>query len=103
MENLPTPTIPPTVYYVLQTLAGILLATISSILTTIFNRRKQSAETRKTDAETRQIDSAILFKTFERLDVMEKIIRDQGTEIMDLKHDLADAEYALSVEKRKRR
>ena len=97
--------------YALIGLANIVTAAISSFITYLIARPKQSADihktnadTRKTiaesdkiDSETRQIDSAIMHRAFVRLDELEEINRDQNTQLINMERDKAQVEWKLSL------
>lgn len=83
--------------YALMGLANIITAAISSFVTYLTLRTKQTADRRKTEAETRQIDSNIVFEAFRRMDELETMTREQNDDIIALQRSKAEIEWKLSL------
>lgn len=88
----------------LHAIAIAIASAVSALLAHFLTKRRQSAdihktnaETGKTQAETRQIDSEILLRAFERLEELEEMNRNQGSEIIILERGKAETEWRLSL------
>src|SRR5260370_40270027 len=107
MQTPPSQSLPP-MAYALMALATVFGATISSLVTNLLNRRKQSADTDltkaqtvKTQAESRQIDSAILSRAYDRIEDFKVIVGDKNIEIIDLQRDKARLDWELDLAKQR--
>jgi len=81
----------------LAAIASLVGIPVSSILTYLFTRPKQSAEIHKTEAEAQEIQSSIMMRIYRRLDDYEIVRQRLNEAIADLENRNFDLEYASRV------